>query len=111
MKSFVLITLSLCLSIFAPLYANAENELGHQALLQEITDLVNKQYPKFINADPQEVTVHFQINAKNELVIFDTTGDDDDTCDQVKEVLNFKQLKYKQAKPLKPYVVQIKFTK
>lgn len=111
MKSFMIIALSLSFYLFTPGNVTAGNEKGNEQLVKEITELVKKEYPRFLGADPQEVTVHFQINAKNELVVFDTTGKDTETCDQVKEVLNFKQVKYDQATPLKPYVVQIKFTR
>jgi hypothetical protein len=111
MKTLLIIALSFSLSLFMPVKAIAGEKMGNEQLVKEITELVKNEYPKFIHADPQEVTVHFQINAKNELVIFDTTGKDEDTCDKVKEVLNFKQIKFDQATPMKPYVVQIRFTK
>lgn len=111
MKSFMIIALSFSLYLFTPGNVSAGEKIGNEQLVKEITELVKNEYPKFLHAEPQEVTVHFQINAKNELVIFDTTGKDEDTCDKVKEVLNFKQVKYDQATPLKPYVVQIRFTK
>ncbi len=111
MKSLMIIALSFSLSLFHPAHVTAGNEIGNEQLVKEITELVKKEYPKFISAEPQEVTVHFQINAKNELVVFDTTGKNEEVCDQVKEVLNFKQINFDQAKPMKPYVVQIKFTR
>ena len=111
MKTFLIIALSMSFYLFAPASALAENTKGNEQLVKEITELVKKEYPRFISADPQEVTVHFQINAKNELVVFNTTGKDEETCDKVKEVLNFKQVKFENAKPLKPYVVQIRFTR
>lgn len=111
MKSFMILALSFCLYLFTSGEVTAGNKAGNDQLVTEITELVNKQYPKFLCTEPQEVTVHFQINAKNELVVFDTTGKDAETCDEVKEALNFKQIKFKHAEPLKPYVVQIKFTK
>ena len=111
MKSFLILALSFCLYFINTGEVTAGNKVGNDQLVTEITELVKKQYPRFLCTDPQEVTVHFQINAKNELVIFDTTGEDADTCDEVKEALNFQPIKFKHAKPLKPYVVQIKFTK
>lgn len=111
MKTYMILVLSFVFSMMAPVTMQAGNIQGNDQLVKEITDLVKKEYPRFIASDPQEVTVHFQINAKNEIVVFDTTGKDADTCEKVKEVLNFQQVKFKDAKPLKPYTVQIKFSR
>ena len=111
MKTYMILALSLAFSIMAPVSMQAGNIKGNEQLVKEITDLVKKEYPRFICSDPQEVTVHFQINAKNEIVVFDTTGKDADTCDKVKDVLNFQKVKFKDAKPLKPYTVQIQFSR
>ncbi len=111
MKSLIIIALSFCFSLFTTATLKAGTVAGNEQLVKEITEIVKKQYPKFIAVDPQDVTIHFQINAKNELVIFDTTGENEETCEKVKEVLNFKQIKFDKAVPLKQYVVQIRFNK
>lgn len=103
--------LSLILFVTGSLTAKADTHANNDQLKKEIEGIVKKGTLKFMEADTEEVTVHFQINAQNELVIFDATGDNEAVCAHVKERLNYKQVKYKQARQLTPYEVNIKFVK
>jgi hypothetical protein len=103
--------LSLILLVTGPVSATADTHVNNDQLKKEIEGIVKKGTLKFMEADTEEVTVHFLINAQNELVIFDTTGDNEAACEHVKERLNYKQVKFKQARQLTPYEVNIKFVR
>ncbi len=103
--------LSLILFIAGPLSAKAENPANNEQLQKEIESIVKKGTLKFMEADTEEVTIHFLINAQNELVIFDATGDNESACAHVKERLNYRQVKFKQARQLVPYEINIKFVR
>jgi hypothetical protein len=103
--------LSLILLVTGPVSATADTRVNNDQLKKEIEGIVKKGTLKFMEADTEEVTVHFLINAQNELVIFDTTGDNEAACEHVKERLNYKQVKFKQARQLTPYEVNIKFVR
>ena len=103
--------LSLVLLITGPLAATADSHVNNDQLKKEIEGIVKKGTLKFMESDTEEVTIHFLINAQNELVIFDVTGDNEAACAHVKERLNYKQVKFKQARQLTPYEVNIKFVR
>ena len=103
--------LSLILFVTGPLAAKADSNANNDQLTKEIEGIFKKGTLKFMEADTEEVTVHFLINAQNELVIFDATGDNEAACAHVKEKLNYKQVKFKQARQLTPYEVNIKFVR
>lgn len=103
--------LSLILFVAGPLEAMAETNVNNDQLKKEIEGIFKKGTLKFMEADTEEVTIHFLINAQNELVIFDTTGDNEAACEHVKERLNYKQVKFKQARQLTPYEINIKFVR
>jgi hypothetical protein len=91
--------------------AQALEPITNQKLQKEITNLVKNHTLTNMEADTEDVTVHFVINAQNELVIFDAYGDNQEVCDHVKDVLSFRQVKYRQAKQLTPYTINIRFVK
>lgn len=111
LPNLLTLLLSLVLFVSGPLAANADNPVNTDRLQKEIEGIVKKGTMKFMEADTEEVTVHFLINAQNELVIFDATGDNEAACDHVKERLNYKQVKFKQARQLTPYEINIKFVR
>jgi len=55
----------------------------------------------------QEVELSFLLNAKNEIVILDITGDSDEVCNYVREVLSYKKVKFRQARQLTSYSIKI----
>jgi hypothetical protein len=65
----------------------------------------------FLENEVELVTVDFLINAKNEIVVLHTEGNSLSACIYVKEILNFKKVKFRQAKQLTPYVVNIRLIK
>ncbi len=97
--------------ITGPLAATADSHVNNDQLKKEIEGIVKKGTLKFMESDTEEVTLHFLINAQNELVIFDATGDNEAACAHVKERLDYKQVKFKQARQLTPYEVNIKFVR
>lgn len=80
-------------------------------LHQEISSLLKDRNLHFLENDAELVTVDFLINAKNEIVVLHTEGNSLSACNYVKEILNFKKVKFRQAKQLTPYVVNIKLIK
>lgn len=103
--------LSLMLFVTGPVSAKADTHVNNDQLKKEIEGIVKKGTLKFMEADTEEVTVRFLINAQNELVIFDATGDNEAACAHVKERLSYKQVRFKQARQLTPYEVNIKFVR
>jgi len=80
-------------------------------LHQEISSLLKNRNLSFLEHETEMVTVDFVINAKNEIVVLHTYGNSSTACDYVKDVLNFKKVKFRQAKQLTPYVVNIRLIK
>jgi len=103
--------LGLIVFVIGPLSARTGSAMNTDQLKKEIEGIVNKGTMKFMEADTEDVTIHFLINAQNELVIFDVIGDNEAACDHVKERLNYKHVKFKQARQLIPYEVNIKFVR
>ena len=82
-----------------------------EILRKEVIQLFSKTNLKFPEIPNQAVTVGFLVNAKNELIITDVNGQCDAACEYVKSVLNFKKVKYCQAKQLTRYVITIQLVK
>jgi hypothetical protein len=80
-------------------------------LHQEISSFLENRDFSFLESDIELVTVDFLINAKNEIVVLHTEGHSTAACNYVKELLNFKKVKFRQAKQLTPYVVNIRLIK
>lgn len=80
-------------------------------LHQEISSLFKDRNLSFLSNDSELVTVDFLINAKNEIVVLHTEGNSTAACNYVKELLNFKKVKFRQAKQLTPYAVNIRLIK
>jgi len=111
MKSILILALSFMLMSFQPAHMHAGNTMNNAQLQKEIEGMVKKSSLQNMKEDTQEVTVRFLINAQNEVVIFETTGDSEAACAHVKEVLNYRQVKFKGAKQLVPYEITILFVK
>lgn len=109
MKTLILLALSFGLAFIDPVPAKAGNRSEPDQLRKEIERMARHGNLKLSGSDTQEVTVHFQINARQELVIFETTGENAEACARVKEALNYKPVRFKQARQLTPYEVSIRF--
>lgn len=79
-----------------------------EELKTEISNILKHRNLNFLEKDDEQVAVDFLINAKNELVVLDVYGDSVSACEYVKELLNYKRVKYKQAKQLTRYMVNIR---
>jgi hypothetical protein len=91
----------------SPVKAGSPTETNQ--LKKEIERIARNGNLDLKGADTQEVTVHFLINARQELIVFETSGDNEEACARVKEALNYKQVRYKQARQLTPYEISIRF--
>ena len=76
-------------------------------LKKEIVNMLKNRDLSFLEKDMQKVSLDFLINARNELVVLDVYGDSISACEYVKEILNYKRVKYKQAKQLTRYMISI----
>ena len=109
MKTIILLALGLSLAFIDPAIVKAGNRSEPDQLRREIERIARNGHLELNGTDTQEVTIHFQINARQELVIFETTGANEEACARVKEALNYKPVRFKQAKQLTPYEVSIRF--
>ena len=96
------------ISLTTTVLANVENNPDPvDDLKQEVVKIFEKHNHRFPDIEPQEVSIGFMINAKNELVIMDVQGNSVDACDYVKRVLNYRKVKYQQSKQLTGYSLKI----
>lgn len=80
-------------------------------LKKEISDILKNRDLNFLEKHVAQVEVDFLINARNQLVILDVYGDNEEACEYVKEMLNYKRVNYKQEKQLTRYMVNIRLVK
>ena len=81
------------------------------SLQREVTQLFEKHKYDLPQVPPQEVELGFLINAQNEIIITDVRGDSDAACAFVKEVLNYKKLKFNNGRQLTRYAIKIHLLK
>lgn len=110
MKTFLYLILIAGMSLSFSSGARAESPSNLTLLSREIKSIVKKNTPEDVKATYDVVTIRFLINAQHELVIFEATGQNEATCQRVKEILNYRQVKYKSAKQLVPYEISIRFS-
>src|SRR5688572_1507400 len=104
MRFFTLLLLTITLHSTTSLLANQEYGKDSLAALQkEVLQLFHLHRYDFPDINDQVIDVGFMINAKSELIILDVEGESDVACDYVKEVLNYKKLKFNQARQLIRY--------
>ncbi len=78
-----------------------------EVLHREVIQLF-KNYQVTLPDEPeQDITVNFLLNAKNEIIILDVHGDSANACDYVREVLNYRKVKFDQARQLIQYTITI----
>jgi len=111
MKRSLILLLALCFAFVYPLQAHTIKPRTVDQLRTEVAAFFKSKDLSFLDKNVEMVSVSFLINAKNELVIFNVSGNDADACDYVKEVLNFQKVNYSSAKPLAKYEVDIRLVK
>ena len=95
-------------SLSVPTFANEHKGPDPVSeLKKEVIKLFEKHKGNFSGIEPQEITIGFMINAKNELVIVDVDGNSSAACDYVKKVLSYKRINYRQEKQLTGYTLKI----
>jgi hypothetical protein len=109
MKTLLSLMLMLSISFALPSEAKADASSNLSLLSKEIKSIVKRKTSEDVKASFDVVTIRFLINAQNELVIFDVNGQNEETCRRVKEILNYRQVKYKSARQLVPYEISIRF--
>jgi hypothetical protein len=112
MKTGIISCIILILSFSLPLTLEAGKRFTSvEELKKEIASFLKNRNLDFMEKDIQQVGVDFLINARNELVVLDVYGDSVAACEYVKEVLNYKRVKYKQARQLIRYMVNIRLVR
>jgi len=112
MKRGLILLFAFSFAFAFPLHANTiKPRSSADQLRKEVAAFFKSKDLTFLEKNVEMVSVSFLINAKNELVIFNVSGDDADACDYVKEVLNFQKVNYNSAKPLAKYEVDIRLVK
>lgn len=100
------------LSIITPLSASDNKpESSLDGLRKEVIQLFQKKNADFPDLQDQAVTVDFLINARNELIVVDVKGDSAQGCEYVKQVLNYRKVRYNQVKQLTGYTITIHLVK
>jgi hypothetical protein len=103
------------LSIFFSLsLLNASPERGNNSLdvlRNEVVRLFETNTISFPDIKEQDVTVGFLINARNELIVLDISGDCTAACDYVRQVINYHKIKFIEAKQLTRYTITFHLVK
>ena len=97
--------------LLAPVSTYASKPTSVEQLRKEVAQFFKDKDLAFLQDEVETVKVNFLINAKNEIVVFYVSGDNLETCDQVKDILNFQKVNYKQAKQMQRYVVDIRLSR
>ena len=112
MKTFILSILTLTLLIPYPSSASpGKRDDTLMMLRREVSSLFYKKAPEYPDIPDQWVKVGFMVNAKNELIVLDVSGDSDTACEYVKQVLNYNKVNYCCAKQLTMYSISIHLVK
>ncbi len=112
MRTFIPVTLFLLFLLPVSLLATPVKGYNSLVVLKkEVESILRKNISQFPDARDQAVTVGFMINAKDELIVLDVDSDSTSACDYVKEVLNYRKVKYCQAKQLTRYTLTIHLVK
>jgi hypothetical protein len=112
MKTFFILFQLLFIAFASPVIAKTGNGADSlEALQREVVQFFNKTWANYPDFGNQNVTVGFLINAKNELIILDMTGENPEACEYVKQILSYQKVKYNQAKQLTRYSITINLVK
>jgi hypothetical protein len=108
MRTLLIAAISIMLSSLSPLFASSERDDNSLIVLKkEVTRLFHSNSITYPDIPDQDVTVGFLINARNELIILDVTGNSNSACEYVKQVLNYNRVKFNQEKQLTRYSLTI----
>lgn len=111
MKNGLILFCSIFCLLISPLTAHAANPKSTEQLRKEVAKFFKNQDLTFLQDEVETVKVNFLINAKNEIVVFYVSGKNLETCDYVKETLNFRKVNYSQVKQMQRYVVDIRLSR
>lgn len=112
MKTFLFLSMlsTLILLPFAEVQA-AKPYLSTQELKREIAGMLKNRDLHFLEKEVEMVNVEFLINAKNELVILAVKGENETTCDHIRNILGFQRVNYQQPRQLMRYKVDLRLVK
>lgn len=112
MKTLLITILSIILSSLSPIFGSSERDDNSLIVLKkEVARLFHSNTVKYPDITDQDVTVGFLINAKNELIVLDVTGNSNSACEYVKQVLSYNRVKFNQEKQLTRYSLTIHLVK
>ena len=104
----ILFTAALAILASSTMAADVKWHDSIVTLQKEVVQLFEIHRSKLPDLGSEDVTVGFMINAKKEIIVLDVKGNSTSACDYVKEVLNYKKVRYNQAKLLTPYTITIR---
>ena len=112
MRTLLIAAISILLSSFSPIFASSDRDDNSLIVLKkEVARLFQLNSLKCPDNQDQDVTVGFLINAKNELILLDVTGDSNSACEYVKQVLNYNRVRFNPEKQLTRYSLTIHLVK
>lgn len=108
------------LLLIIPMFSLGASALGVESSHQDSLESLQKQliamFKKnevaiFPAANRDEVKIGFMINARNELIVLDVSGDNPSACRYVKEVINYQKVRFEQSRQLTRYSIKVFLTK
>jgi hypothetical protein len=57
------------------------------------------------------ISIEFLVNARNEVVILDVCGRDEKACAFIRNLLNYRTIKFTETKQLTPYSLDIRLVR
>jgi len=112
MRTLLIAVISITLSSVSPIFASSHRDDTPLIVLKkEVARLFQLNNLKYPGDQDQDVTVGFLINAKNEIILLDVTGDSNSACEYVKQVLNYNRVRFNQEKQLTRYSLTIHLVK
>ena len=80
-------------------------------LREELQSIMARKDLSFLDSDVAVISIEFLVNARNEVVILDVCGRDEKACAFIKNLLNYRTIKFTETKQLTPYSLDIRLVR
>lgn len=113
MKSFITCLLLFALSGLAPYTASGALRVEPlpNELREELESIMARKDLSFLDSDVAVISIEFLVNARNEVVILDVCGRDEKACAFIRNLLNYRTIKFTETKQLTPYSLDIRLVR
>jgi hypothetical protein len=113
MKPVLACLLLIAMVAFRPLAANATARVTPlpEELRDELKSLLTRKDLSFMDSEVAVISIEFLVNARNEVVILDVCGRDEKACAFIRNLLNYKTIKFTETKQLTPYTLDIRLVR